>query len=861
MALEPAGVSLEAKGFANYISKLDAIEKKNRQVFDTRFKGTDKSFAQVTNAAKKYEKELKDLAQAEKKATLEAKKLAAAQKTAATVSKAAFLGTAAAAIAMTKQIATAAFELGKLGAQFEAQKTGLDNLATSFGQSGSAIQKSIVKASKGTISDLKALQVANEALLLGVAKTPEEFDKFTRAALVLGRTVGISASESITRFTTALGRESLLRLDDFGVKAAQVNDEIKRLAQANLGKLPSELSKSERSAIFIEAALSITGENVRIIGEESATAAESFARMETASENLKTNLGLVVSDLNKSLGITEGITSALNRVSEDIKFFRGAQVGATLDEQIESTEIRIKILQKTIDDVKKSSEKKGIFSFLGAGAETNARIIESGAEKIAKLEENLKALNLQKLAEDQEKANDAFGAAEPKIENNTKAIKAYENALKQAQNLQLAFAREGEDAARKLARANEDLTRKQQRAIAKLEQKQVKDRDKLLNKQIKELDKFETDRFKQISKAEDAIRKERTQINEARKRDQAKLQRELRQAQDRFNLSRLQSERRFNLSEKRLRAEGDILAIQELRENRALERLEEKESFDLGQNQQKEDNKAQDRERRDDARKRVTDLEDNLNDLKSSFDNRRSELLKSFDTELEQQRQAQLEARVNQRQGFAEAAADRAIALQREEEDRRISQRRQLEDLGQSLADQKDITAQGVNSIADEIERVFGLEGAASNIIVGFSKRSRSEFNDLIENVEKSFKKLQGIESRQRDRPLVTLTGAGTSGTSFATPVSGVFDDGGVVPGPLGSPQVVLAHGGENILPTHKSFQATAPIIPSQDLNILMSGGLDITGDGQSNDAILQAATEEMTETIRLAVRRLARRN
>lgn len=30
------------------------------------------------------------------------------------------------------------------------------------------------------------------------------------------------------------------------------------------------------------------------------------------------------------------------------------------------------------------------------------------------------------------------------------------------------------------------------------------------------------------------------------------------------------------------------------------------------------------------------------------------------------------------------------------------------------------------------------------------------------------------------------------------------FDDGGVVPGPIGSPQMVLAHGGETILPTHK---------------------------------------------------------
>lgn len=34
------------------------------------------------------------------------------------------------------------------------------------------------------------------------------------------------------------------------------------------------------------------------------------------------------------------------------------------------------------------------------------------------------------------------------------------------------------------------------------------------------------------------------------------------------------------------------------------------------------------------------------------------------------------------------------------------------------------------------------------------------------------------------------------------------FDTGGVVPGPVGSPQLVMAHAGETILPTHKSMQA-----------------------------------------------------
>ena len=30
------------------------------------------------------------------------------------------------------------------------------------------------------------------------------------------------------------------------------------------------------------------------------------------------------------------------------------------------------------------------------------------------------------------------------------------------------------------------------------------------------------------------------------------------------------------------------------------------------------------------------------------------------------------------------------------------------------------------------------------------------------------------------------------------------FDEGGVVPGPIGQPRLVVAHAGETILPTHK---------------------------------------------------------
>lgn len=54
----------------------------------------------------------------------------------------------------------------------------------------------------------------------------------------------------------------------------------------------------------------------------------------------------------------------------------------------------------------------------------------------------------------------------------------------------------------------------------------------------------------------------------------------------------------------------------------------------------------------------------------------------------------------------------------------------------------------------------------------------------------------------------VSLGDVGRAGGGLLSKVPG-FDDGGIVPGVLGSPQLVLAHGGETILPTHKGGAAS----------------------------------------------------
>jgi hypothetical protein len=316
VALEPAGISLQAENFNKYIKQLGTIDKAQQDIFDVDSNQTVKAFNNASKAANKYEKELKQVDQANKKVSQSQKQFTQGLQGAA-------LGLAAFA---TGTVAQFSAESAKLAAQFQGQKAGLNNLAASFGQSGNEIQSAIQKASKGTISGLQSINAANQALLLGVAKTPAEFDKLTSTALTLGRTVGLTSTQAIEQFTTALGRQSLLILDNFGISAKQVNAEMERLAQVDFGKARSQLTDAQKQATFMKAALEIAGEAAATIGEEAGNAQASFERLSATSEDLQVTFGTLAQPL--AVGISESLTKAA-KTAQQFFAFLGAGFTAT----------------------------------------------------------------------------------------------------------------------------------------------------------------------------------------------------------------------------------------------------------------------------------------------------------------------------------------------------------------------------------------------------------------------------------------------------------------------------------------------------------------------------------------------------
>ncbi len=877
MALEPAGIDLQAKGFTDYIKKLDAIEKKQRKAFEAEFKGTKKSYAEVTRAAKDYEKQLNDTVEAERKAAREAEKLAQAQVKAANKARKAQQKQAQAQVAQQKQakqarrgavgqvvggVAGAALAGGPLGlitagalAFNEFRKEAIELSRT---QAAAEAQLSAALRSTGGAAGLTANQLkAHASALQDVTNFGDEVTIAAQAQLLtftkIGSTVFPQATKAVLDLATRM---------DGDLKGATIqigkalNDPIAGLSSLTRSGIQFTDQQKEQIRTLTESG-NVVGAQTIILKEletqfggsaEAARAADGGnIALSNSFGDLQEELGEISIAFGKTFNTAEtgikiiGFLQDRIETLQQIVAFAGAGITA-FGSVISQTFGRIVTTVKNIGSVIKGEATEPIKTF-------SQILDEAGDKAIVKFKDLATVFGAT--FDDQE----SLEKVDDNIDEATKSVDAYSNSLKRAEQLQLSFTRAAEDTARKLARANEDIARKQVKSVDKLQENQKKDRDDLLADQIEQLDNFDKNRQKQIKDAEDEIRKTRNDAGEQQKRDQQKLQRELQRAKERFDLSRLQSTRRFDLQESRLRAEGDILGLKELREDFALQQTEEKENFDFSKKEQIGSAKQQQKEQSKDLGKRLGELKGNLED-------QRADLLASFDEQLKNQQIAQIERKAEQQRGFEEAAAERIIQLAREEEDRRISQARQLEDLGRSLAEQKGVTEEGSAAIAAELEKVFGIEGVADNIMTGFAAKTESDFTTL-------FKNLESIVSSADLEPKITpeLASASlVSGGSFGgrQRLGGVqeFNDGGIVQGPLGSPQAVIAHAGETVIPTHKSsFQMAAPVIPAQNLDISMSGGFNITGGEQAGEAAVQAAVSEMTENFKIAVRRLARRN
>lgn len=105
----------------------------------------------------------------------------------------------------------------------------------------------------------------------------------------------------------------------------------------------------------------------------------------------------------------------------------------------------------------------------------------------------------------------------------------------------------------------------------------------------------------------------------------------------------------------------------------------------------------------------------------------------------------------------------------------------------------------------------FG-EGLGSTLMDGFRRQFSLEPLRQFEDAMDDIPGIGAIDDRLQNAPI---------GRTPIGGIRGAFDDGGIVPGRRGTPQLIKAHGGETVLPTHKDRSAgQGPTIHIENLTV-----------------------------------------
>lgn len=176
-----------------------------------------------------------------------------------------------------------------------------DNLSRGVGIVSQSFIRDLRGALRGTVSDLEIMRTTNNALLLGVVQSQEQFVRLAETARRLGRAVGRNAVDALNDLSIGIGRQSRLILDNLGlvVKVEKANEDY----AAALGKTASELTSAERRQAFLNATITAAEAKLRDLGPDILSNADQWDRLGASINNTITALAgsLVGGDLPRRL--------------------------------------------------------------------------------------------------------------------------------------------------------------------------------------------------------------------------------------------------------------------------------------------------------------------------------------------------------------------------------------------------------------------------------------------------------------------------------------------------------------------------------------------------------------------------------
>ena len=168
--------------------------------------------------------------------------------------------------------------------QVETLGLAFDNLTKSIGGTADSMLTKLRRATRGTITDLELFRTTNNAVLLQVVKSEDQFAMLAEAARRLGRAVGRGTTASINDLAIGIGRQSRLILDNLGI-IVRADQAYQSYAQS-IGKAVSELTDSQRREAFLAATMEAVEKKLKQLGPDMLTLTDIVEQLTARFENL-----------------------------------------------------------------------------------------------------------------------------------------------------------------------------------------------------------------------------------------------------------------------------------------------------------------------------------------------------------------------------------------------------------------------------------------------------------------------------------------------------------------------------------------------------------------------------------------------
>ena len=215
-------------------------------------------------------------------------------------------GTPAAILATGAAITMAAKAASESAAAFDRLKVGTDALGKQYGLSATSILNAVDSVTQGTLSQSAILQQSNQAMLLGVANTAEEFETLAKIAVDRGRKMGIDMEKAFSSIVLGVGRLSPLILDNLGI-VIDADNTYKAYAET-LGKTASTLTDMEKRQALLSR---LKGEMAGFDASGVLDAASAWERMSAAFADSSVVIGDWINKSTPLLDVVRDLTTNL----------------------------------------------------------------------------------------------------------------------------------------------------------------------------------------------------------------------------------------------------------------------------------------------------------------------------------------------------------------------------------------------------------------------------------------------------------------------------------------------------------------------------------------------------------------------